>query len=53
MAEQWRTNQVSSYRLTKSDVTEYLKNKFGNHRFDLEVCIDLLGRLLCGLWADF
>ena len=42
MPEQWQWNQVASYRLTKSDVEKYLRNKFGERKFELQVCLDLL-----------
>ena len=37
MPDQWRWNQVPSYRLSESDVKEYLEDKFGDHDFSIEV----------------
>lgn len=35
--ERDKWSYVSSYRLNENDVMEYLKGKFGNRKFSLEV----------------
>lgn len=33
MPDQWRWNEIPSYRLSKVDVEDYLKGLFGNYKF--------------------